>query len=166
MTDQQTNPTARKRRPWLPATLLGILLAVSAVATWALVGTHEYHLTNANAQAKIDQKLPMTVHAKLPKLAARFKSINPDINITSTRIVFKPGNRLGGRPLGSRNRLSEIALQALGEDIAEHGAETIERVRREKPHVYRTTRQRRFIRPASLAGLSFLLERRGMAAKI
>ena len=30
----------------------------------------------------------------------------------------------------------------------------------------RTTRQRRFIRPASLAGLSFLLERRGIAVKI
>ena len=30
----------------------------------------------------------------------------------------------------------------------------------------RTTRQRRFIRPASLAGLSFLLDRRGRMAKI
>jgi hypothetical protein len=49
---------------------------------------------------------------------------------------FKPGNRLGGRPVGSRNRLTEVALQMLGENFAEHGAETIERVRREKPHVY------------------------------
>jgi hypothetical protein len=49
---------------------------------------------------------------------------------------FKPGNPGGGRPLGSRNRLSEIALAALGEDFAEHGKAAIEKVRREKTHVY------------------------------
>lgn len=41
-----------------------------------------------------------------------------------------------GRKPGQRNRLSELALQALGDDFAEHGAATIAKVRREKPHVY------------------------------
>jgi hypothetical protein len=50
---------------------------------------------------------------------------------------FAPGHAgMGGRPFGSRNRLSEIALQALGADFAEHGSAVIEQVRREKPHVY------------------------------
>jgi hypothetical protein len=35
-----------------------------------------------------------------------------------------------------RNRLTEVALRALGDDFAEHGKETIEKVRHEKPHVY------------------------------
>jgi hypothetical protein len=35
-----------------------------------------------------------------------------------------------------RNRLTEVALQMLGDDFSEHGAETIAKVRREKPHVY------------------------------
>ena len=32
---------------------------------------------------------------------------------------FQPGNRLGGRPLGSRNRLTEVALRMLGDHFAE-----------------------------------------------
>jgi hypothetical protein len=42
----------------------------------------------------------------------------------------------GGRPLGSRNRLTEVALQALGEHFAEHGAAAIDRVYREEPATY------------------------------
>jgi hypothetical protein len=49
---------------------------------------------------------------------------------------FQPGNPGGGRPLGSRNRLSEIALQMLGDDFNEHGKAVIEQVRRERPHHY------------------------------
>lgn len=49
---------------------------------------------------------------------------------------FQPGNRLGGRPLGSRNRLTEIALQALGEHFAVHGVAAIDRVYREEPATY------------------------------
>ena len=41
-----------------------------------------------------------------------------------------------GRPFGQRNKLSEIALAALGADFAEHGVNVIEEVRRTKPHVY------------------------------
>jgi hypothetical protein len=50
--------------------------------------------------------------------------------------TFAPGWRGGGRPPGARNRLTEVALAALGEDFAQYGKETIEKVRREKPHVY------------------------------
>jgi hypothetical protein len=49
---------------------------------------------------------------------------------------FQPGNRLGGRPLGSRNRLTETALQMLGEHFAEFGKEAIDRVYREQPGTY------------------------------
>jgi hypothetical protein len=49
---------------------------------------------------------------------------------------FQPGNPGGGRPIGSRNRLTEVALAALGADFAEHGPAVIEEVRKTKPHVY------------------------------
>ena len=49
---------------------------------------------------------------------------------------FKPGNPGGGRPLGSRNRLTEVAIRALGDDFALHGVGVIEKVRKTKPHVY------------------------------
>ena len=49
---------------------------------------------------------------------------------------FQPGNRLGGRPLGSRNKLTEIALAALGEHFAVHGVAAIDRVYREEPGTY------------------------------
>jgi hypothetical protein len=53
------------------------------------------------------------------------------------RTAFQPGCAPGpGRPKGQRNRLTEIALQALGDDFALHGKETIEKVRRERPHHY------------------------------
>jgi hypothetical protein len=35
-----------------------------------------------------------------------------------------------------RNRLTEVALQMLGDDFSEHGAAVIEEVRKTKPHVY------------------------------
>jgi hypothetical protein len=51
--------------------------------------------------------------------------------------AFKPGWKGGpGRPPGARNRLTEVALQALGTDFAEHGAAVIEEVRKTKPHEY------------------------------
>lgn len=42
----------------------------------------------------------------------------------------------GGRPKGSRNRISEAFLKALSDDFDEHGVATIETVRVEKPHEY------------------------------
>jgi hypothetical protein len=51
--------------------------------------------------------------------------------------AFQKGHPGGpGRPPGKRNYLTEIALQALGDDFALHGATVIEEVRKTKPHVY------------------------------
>ncbi len=47
---------------------------------------------------------------------------------------FKEGNP--GRPKGSRNKLGEAFIQALHESFQEHGPETIERVRLERPDQY------------------------------
>jgi hypothetical protein len=53
------------------------------------------------------------------------------------KTAFQPGCAPGpGRPRGQRNRLTEVALAALGADFAEHGAAVIEEVRKTKPHVY------------------------------
>ena len=49
---------------------------------------------------------------------------------------FQPGNRLGGRPPGARNRLTEVALQALGEHFNLYGAAAIHRVFTEEPGTY------------------------------
>lgn len=53
---------------------------------------------------------------------------------------FQPGNNGGGgRPLGSRNKLSEVFLHALCVDFDKHGADVIERVRVEDPAAYLRT---------------------------
>jgi hypothetical protein len=53
------------------------------------------------------------------------------------KTAFKPGWKGGpGRPLGSRNKLTEIALAGLGDDFAEHGIDVIKTVRETKPHHY------------------------------
>ncbi len=49
---------------------------------------------------------------------------------------FKPGNKLGGRPKGSRNQLGEDFLSCLQADFKEHGAVVVERVRIERPSDY------------------------------
>jgi hypothetical protein len=50
---------------------------------------------------------------------------------------FKPGQRGGpGRRPGQRNWLTELALQALGDDFAIHGKSVIEKVRTEEPTNY------------------------------
>lgn len=41
-----------------------------------------------------------------------------------------------GRPKGSRNKLGEAFLEALHADFEQHGAETIQRVREERPQDY------------------------------
>lgn len=53
---------------------------------------------------------------------------------------FLPGNNGGGgRPLGSRNKLSEAFLEALASDFDQHGKDVIERVRTEEPAAYLRT---------------------------
>lgn len=51
---------------------------------------------------------------------------------------FKPGQSGNpvGRQKGSRNKLGEDFIQALQESFNQHGAETIEAVRVERPHEY------------------------------
>ena len=41
-----------------------------------------------------------------------------------------------GRPLGSRNRLSEKFILALHDDFEEHGSAVIAQVRQERPEIY------------------------------
>jgi hypothetical protein len=49
---------------------------------------------------------------------------------------FVPGNSGGGRTKGARHKLGEAFLEAMLENWAEHGAETIETVRTERPQDY------------------------------
>jgi len=51
---------------------------------------------------------------------------------------WKPGTspNPAGRPKGSRAKLQELAVALLHADFAEHGEETIRRVRERKPEVY------------------------------
>ena len=50
---------------------------------------------------------------------------------------FKVGNPGGpGRPLGSKNRLSEFFLNELADHFEEHGREAIERVFEDRPGEY------------------------------
>lgn len=51
---------------------------------------------------------------------------------------FKPGQsgNPGGRPVGSRNQLQKDFWRAMAEDFNQHGKETLERVRKEKPAEY------------------------------
>lgn len=47
---------------------------------------------------------------------------------------FKAGNP--GRPKGARNKLGEAFLEAMHTDFETHGADVIERVRKERPDQY------------------------------
>lgn len=51
---------------------------------------------------------------------------------------FQPGQSGNpkGRPKGSRNKLSDAFLKTLADDFEEHGVETVQRLRSEKPEVY------------------------------
>lgn len=49
---------------------------------------------------------------------------------------FVSGNIGGGRPKGARAKLGEDFLKAMQQSFAEHGADTIETVRTEKPDQY------------------------------
>jgi hypothetical protein len=60
----------------------------------------------------------------------------PRGNLANLR-PFQKGWKGGpGRPPGMRNRITELALKALGDDFAEHGIATIQRVRETEPGTY------------------------------
>lgn len=49
---------------------------------------------------------------------------------------FKPGNKLGGRPKGCRNRFAEKFIEDFYHDWENHGASAVARVREEEPAAY------------------------------
>jgi hypothetical protein len=49
---------------------------------------------------------------------------------------FLTGNSGGGRPRGSRNKLTERFLDTIANDFAEHGAEAIAKIRTDDPATY------------------------------
>jgi hypothetical protein len=49
---------------------------------------------------------------------------------------FLTGNSGGGRPRGSRNKLTERFLDTIADDFAEHGAEAIAKLRLDDPATY------------------------------
>ena len=49
---------------------------------------------------------------------------------------FEPGNKLGGRTKGARNKLGEAFLEALHDDFQEHGVTAIQTMRAEDPSGY------------------------------
>lgn len=49
---------------------------------------------------------------------------------------FLTGNSGGGRPRGSRNKLTERFLDTIANDFAEHGAEAVAKLRTDDPATY------------------------------
>lgn len=49
---------------------------------------------------------------------------------------FETGNIGGGRPKGSRNKLSDVLLSVVVDDFVEHGAEAISQLRQKDPATY------------------------------
>jgi hypothetical protein len=49
---------------------------------------------------------------------------------------FHTGNPGGGRPKGSRNKLSETFLECIASDFAVHGSEAVKRLRENDPATY------------------------------
>ncbi len=67
---------------------------------------------------------------------------------------LKPGS--GGRPAGARNKLQAGFVEALQEDFMEHGAATIEIVRKERPaeflKIIASVLPKEFVMPDNAAG--------------
>lgn len=64
---------------------------------------------------------------------------NLELPVTLTREAngrFLSGNIGGGRPKGSRNKLSDVLLSVVVDDFAVHGAEAISQLRQKDPATY------------------------------
>ena len=77
---------------------------------------------------------PANPPAELAPLAGLAGDVSPPARGADGR--FLSGNSGGGRPKGSRNRLTEVFMSAIADDFAQHGADAIERIRREDPTAY------------------------------
>jgi hypothetical protein len=89
----------------------------------------EEHRATAEGKSMATDKAPASVTAI--EIAPRATLIERDAEGR-----FLTGNSGGGRRKGARNKLSEIFLDIIAKDFAEHGAEVIERVREGDPVMY------------------------------
>lgn len=74
-----------------------------------------------------------------PKVNGENSAENVEVEIIEPKHIatrFQPGNKLGGRPKGVRNTLSERVLKDLLADWEEHGKDAIISTRLSKPEVY------------------------------
>jgi hypothetical protein len=90
--------------------------------------------------AKLKQKTaekPAKVIAKEPSKAQISAKTTDKAKLHEEKPwLFKPGNKLGGRPKGSRNLLGEKFLSDLLNDWEEHGAMVLAEVRENDPTQY------------------------------
>ncbi|MDP3659220.1 hypothetical protein [Phenylobacterium sp.] len=77
---------------------------------------------------------PANPQADLAPLAELAGITTPPARASDGR--FLTGNGGGGRPKGSRNRLTDVFLSAVADDFAEHGAAAIARIREADPAAY------------------------------
>ena len=80
---------------------------------------------------------PLANAASLAKELAPLATLAP--SPTSSRDAngrFQTGNIGGGRPKGSRNRISDVFLSVVADDFVEHGAEAISQLRQKDPATY------------------------------
>lgn len=61
---------------------------------------------------------------------------NACVTTRDERGRFKTGNIGGGRPKGSRNKLSDVLLSVIVDDFVEYGADAVARLRERDPATY------------------------------
>lgn len=91
----------------------------------------ENHGSPAHAANPTKPETELAALAPLAPLADRVESASRD-----SQGRFLTGNSGGGRPKGSRNRLTDVFMSAIADDFAEHGAGVVARVRRGDPVTY------------------------------
>ena len=83
---------------------------------------------------------PKSKGEQKPAIDAAATPENTGVKVGPSATQFKAGaewqGNKGGRPKGSRNRLSENFIQSLSDDFEQHGVAVIQEVRLEKPAEY------------------------------